>query len=442
MLKRAVKSLILSTAPQVLDRYRTYRAARHERLVGPRMARLKQDMCFDYQPKLAVNDVPQHILIIPSDPAFVFGALGDDAMLGAAMSQARMRNPAARFTLMTANRKASTRVTDRGHEIIEIWEREDFVEAFRAYLEDAAVDRVVLIGADVMDGSYGEFFSLKMVVAANVAAIMGIPTAIMGFSFGEKARPGLAEAFDRLDPGVTVNVRDELSTARFKAFTKAPVTPVADSAFCLEPDDGDPEFSAWCARQRGRGKRLLGINLHPMLFTLESEKHAAVENMIETLDALCARFPEIALVPISHDCRELIGDYISLDPIHAHLATAATADSFYLKPDSARTVKTAVALLDGVVTGRMHLSIACLGQGVPVFCFSYNGKFEGLLDHFHLPRWLAQDGRILLDQPQLQGMIERFVTEQDGLKQLVTAAWPTVKRAAERNFVIFDPRQG
>jgi polysaccharide pyruvyl transferase WcaK-like protein len=50
--------------------------------------------------------------------------------------------------------------------------------------------------------------------------------------------------------------------------------------------------------------------------------------------------------------------------------------------------------MDAVLTGRMHLAIAALGCGVPVACITYQGKFEGLFEHFDLPPLMLDPVRV------------------------------------------------
>jgi len=67
---------------------------------------------------------------------------------------------------------------------------------------------------------------------------------------------------------------------------------------------------------------------------------------------------------------------------------------------SAAELKALAGAVDLVVSGRMHLAIGALGMGVPAGGVVYQGKFEGLYQHFDLsglclaPDALASGGRL------------------------------------------------
>ena len=70
---------------------------------------------------------------------------------------------------------------------------------------------------------------------------------------------------------------------------------------------------------------------------------------------------------------------------------------------SARQVKAISGHCDLILSGRMHLAIASLGQGVPVVCLTYQDKFEGLMEHFglkgntFLPRSILQGDQLVAE---------------------------------------------
>lgn len=432
------KSLIKSMTPEyVLSIYRQSAQRSRKRRFERDRVKLIDEMFSDCVPVTGISVPPRVILIAPGDPGTVFGSLGDDAMLTSIVTQARKRNSTVRIVIITANESASSLVRDHGFEAIEIWGRQNYVKLLRSEVLTNGVDAVVVIGADVMDGSYSEEFSLRMLVTANVACKLGVPTSVVGFSFNLNANPRLSEVYSRLENGIKFYVRDEISLKRFERFTRTRGILVADSAFCLDPDQGEEELYSWVNSKRASGKIVLGVNIHPMLFKREEHRRKSVDNLTEVLFRL-SNLRNVAFVFMPHDHRDVFGDHISLDPIYQSLVKFGVSDVFYAKGATSSRIKAMVGCLDAVITGRMHLSIASLGMGVPVFCFSYHGKFEGLLRHFSLPLWLAPEATILLERDELLTEVVRFVDQHPELRQIVISAWPAVKKASERNYEVFD----
>ena len=100
---------------------------------------------------------------------------------------------------------------------------------------------------------------------------------------------------------------------------------------------------------------------------------------------------------------------------------------------SARELKAIVTKLDGVVSGRMHLAIAALGQGTPVSCLTYQDKFEGLFEHYGLPSSLLMDPQQALRAGALESLLRAFVESANTHRQQVARHWPHVRRLAAIN---------
>ena len=76
---------------------------------------------------------------------------------------------------------------------------------------------------------------------------------------------------------------------------------------------------------------------------------------------------------------------------------------------SASEIKAVAGLVDGVVTGRMHLAIAALGQGTPVAAITYQDKFQGLFAHFGVSESLLLSPEQLLAGDNLEKFLLRFL---------------------------------
>jgi len=373
---------------------------------------------------------PSRIFIIPSDPRNPFGSRGDDAMLRSVVGTMRVRRDDLSVSLSTGS-DTVVDARERMHPVPETSTLAGFVEAIRRTKPDA----LVVIGADVMDGHYGPLFTARRLLAADLMARQGVPTVITGFSFNSRPHPLLARLFQVLDKRVSVHVRDPLSLRRFKAFSSRPATLVADVAFLLEPDDASPRVGAvfeWIAERRRRGERVFGLNLHPVLGGADVSKGLA-SAAAAALTSISSSEP-VAWLLLAHDFRSRTSCSDTLAEIERQ--TQGRLGVRLLRPTdefSARELKSIAGKLDGVVSGRMHLAIAALGQGTPVSCLTYQGKFEGLFEHFGLPLSLLMDPQQALRAGALESLLRGFVESADAHRQQVARHWPQVQRLAAMN---------
>lgn len=104
-----------------------------------------------------------------------------------------------------------------------------------------------------------------------------------------------------------------------------------------------------------------------------------------------------------------------------------------LQPYRANELKFFAGEMDAIITGRMHLAIAALGCGVPVGCVTYQGKFEGLFDHFLLkPPVLAPDN-VTVDS--LHELITTVIDQNQYLADKIADRLPVVTALSRRNIV-------
>lgn len=89
--------------------------------------------------------------------------------------------------------------------------------------------------------------------------------------------------------------------------------------------------------------------------------------------------------------------------------------------------------MDGVVTGRMHFAIACLGMAVPVAALTYQDKFQGLMKHVDLPQDLLLQPSDLADPDKLVSLMLRFHDDMATLRARVEARVPAVMAASALN---------
>jgi colanic acid/amylovoran biosynthesis protein len=382
------------------------------------------------------GDSGERLLVLPCDPWSLDGSKGDEAMIQGAIGQLRKRLPGLRIAIVVASAEAERKARERGFEPMNAWDC-PLEEAVRR-IEAFAPQRMFVLGADVMDGYYNPVTSAKLLLLADLMATRGVKVSVLGFSFNSQPSSHIRPVFDGLDARTALHVRDQVSLGRFRTFSRTPAQLVADAAFMLEPDDSPPEvasLAAWAQRQREAGRSVLGFNMHPMLIrhATPEQVDTLVRSGIDALRRVAASRP-VAIVLISHDYRGHEGDDVCLKPIFDALTSELGERlSYPTQRFSAAQLKAIAGLMDGVVTGRMHLAIATLGMGKPVVGLTYQDKFHGLLAHFEYPERYLLSPSELADPQRFAATIEALVDQLVPLRQLVVDHLPQVKQASARN---------
>lgn len=389
-------------------------------------------------PAADVSPPIARLLLMPADPWTLTGSKGDEAMMTAVAQQLRGRMPGLLVGVITASPAASAHARRLGYVPVEAWSW--WLARGGRRIDAFAPDALVVLGADVMDGYYNPVFSTRVLLMADAASRRGVRVTLLGFSFNDHPVESLRPIFDGLSRAIAVHVRDPLSLDRFRRFSTTPAELVADAAFMLEPDastDTVASVRAWAERRRAGGDAVLGFNIHPMLITRATEQQVdrLIANAVAALQAVAAQ-RRVSFLLIPHDYRGASGDMACLAPIHHRLAQALN-DSLMLVTgkQSAAQLKAVSGLVDGLVTGRMHLAIAGLGMGRPVAAMTYQDKFHGLFDHFNLPRRFVLAPEALMEEGRLESLMLDFIDSLPELERQVAQCAASVQDAASRNLV-------
>jgi len=428
----------------VLERIRAYRAkanARRFEAEFRKQARREWQLMlrnWEEASPIPPKETPacHRVLIFPSDPRAIVGSRGDDAMITAVLEAARSVSPDVEIDMFCEGDGEGI-ATTMGFNPVAIGPDRKFPAATAQRLSRRRYDTYVALGADIVDGRFGARIPALMLIAADLAARTGMRSTILGCSFGEQPAPELKAVFRRLAPLVHLNMRDPISLRRIEAF--APVRPklVADAAFALKPGRLDPAAAAWIERQRITGRRVIGVNVHPML--VRKADAAWLDGMAVSLTQALSEVAvrrNVSWILLPHDYRENFGDLACLRRVNHLLQARSDVEACLL--DGAHTaadLKALVGRLDGVITGRMHLAIAALGMGVPALGFTYNDKFEGLYSHFDLPQSLLLSPAIFDDPAELARRIEAFIEAIPALAGVIERRHAAVMNLARKNFV-------
>jgi polysaccharide pyruvyl transferase WcaK-like protein len=393
------------------------------------------------------GDEHSAVLLPPSN----IGSLGDQALLEASSEQL-LKIGYVRITYISYGEKSFPGEVLRNARIIPLRRLLDshavlsiyYWKELRAYLEVLRKSRLlVFIGADVLDGSYSEARSINRLRLLSLAQRLGRQTHVISCSFNASVSPSIKRYIGRRLTRTIFHVRDRLSLDRLQAFFSGAATLSADCAFLLKPQEvaHGKDILAAVHSKKGRAKVLaLNISEHALDWANGIPEERLAE-ICQALLRLLTRYLDIDVLLVPHDTRGgETSDRNLLLKIRSIVIDQGLSPSRFIgiaEGLGPGEIKALVGEADFCVSGRMHLAIACLGGGVPVACFPYNDKFEGLFEHFGLddcliPSVAANSGH------ELGVFLENFLLKSSLIQSRIAERLPQVVALAKSNFA-FSP---
>lgn len=290
------------------------------------------------------------------------------------------------------------------------------------------------IGADILDGVYNANTVLKRLKALQTAHLFGRHTRILGSSWSTTPSPEVI-SFLKSTPWLDILARDPVSQGRMEADLGRPISLAADLAFLLEPEARSTSAKkaiAWATARKAEGCTVLAANLSG--HTMASVTQPAVRPAADMIGRWLATDAKREVLIVPHDTRGgFTGDLTVCRELHAIL-NERYGHRLHM-PDGgldAWDAKAIAGAVDLVLTGRMHFAIAALGQGTPPVSIVYQGKFEGLMQHFGLER----EG--LLMAPDMVGdsdaVLAAATARADRLRAQISERLPRVVALSKSNF--------
>lgn len=385
------------------------------------------------------EDCRRRLFVVPCDPDSVGGSRGDEAMLMASISYIRSMYGPMPVSIVTSSDKGVRYINNLPLDNVEprlVWTGSDVLgSVFDCAVGDKPAYAVIL-GADCIDGFYSPVLSLELLYIYALLQSLGVKAVMTGFSFNSNPSQLVVKRLRK--SGITYSLRDPISLDRFNRIVGVSGRLTADVAFLLKPRSGYCSIlSDKIAAARLKDMTVVGFNFHPM-FNLgadEGELTRQINNVSNNLISLLKRKQNLVILLLPHDDRENLTDNRMLGPIYEILLRNGLGDRVIYDAAVPRAdeLKELAGLTDGIISSRMHLAIAALGQGVPVFTVTYQGKFQGLYRHFNYPEKYMVDPAHFYTSSSVERMIE-FVDELPYLKQLACLALPSVIDKAKRNF--------
>lgn len=301
------------------------------------------------------------------------------------------------------------------------------VELRAAMAVVARTGRFVAVGADMMDGGYGETGALRRWDLVVRCAKMGVDARVLGFSWNGRPPRDVARAARRAaSAGAMLCVRDPQSHARMLQLVQSNVHEVRDVVFAHSYRDLLPS-----------------VDTPASPFVIVN-----VSGLIEGSIDQVPEYVEICRTALRAGLRVVLLPHVTGGKGSDVPTVERLADELRIWPDVdiARDVRTPSAVLSlvrsatVVVTGRMHLAILSLSVGTPAIVLATQGKVEGLMQAFDLPENCVQPvpgfGRKVTDR--LESYLSADAASRDVLRSQIRSRAEVARTLARINF---DPRE-
>ena len=382
--------------------------------------------------KAVRSDMPKdsyekRVLIIPCDPWGVVGSRGDQAMV----LSVKHNCEGYEIDILTDSHESDNACREIGLNPLTEWSM-----PFDVWMKDNVGNykEVYILGADVTDGVYGWPTAMKLLMFYDCFSRLGVKTRYLGFSWSETPSLWMHLVFPILKQQLPLPVRDPVSYERVARFTRhRPLVQVADAAFQLKPNSTSraQKWIDWCLGQKSAGRRVVAINIHQMFNDAETKSADWEKAFSRSLEEVSKKHQDIVYLLVPHDNRPNVSDLEILKRINSMLPNSTLIDVVM----NADEIKAVLGVCDALIAGRMHISIAALGQAVPVLGLVYQGKFEGLWQLFELPVSSLLEPRIFLaDSQSATRVVDLFVGNIGMLSARIKRRLPAVMALSAKNF--------
>jgi polysaccharide pyruvyl transferase WcaK-like protein len=285
--------------------------------------------------------------IVP--PTESIGSLGDQMLIKGLYDQ----DPSSQYDLILENVYQDWSHFNHDHYA--------FGKVFLNHVYTQQYDKIVIIGADVLDGTY----NLNLI--QKIQAIFKQTHCniyISSFSWSMNPNEYAIRAIKMLnDHRIKWEVRDEISLLRFKKlFPNHSVELIHDFGFYVKLD---------------RDEEAYGMVGESILVNLNDMHKKGDKFLIELLTHIPEKYHVFLL---QHDFRQGHREEELLHNLHKGLKNKSTI----VQEGNVNYLKNIYSKVKYVISSRMHIGIAALSMGIPFIGMEYQDKMEGILKRFNL----------------------------------------------------------
>jgi len=314
---------------------------------------------------------------------------------------------------------------------------------------------VMLIGADCMDGGYGNWHAETKLTLLRLLSKAGIPVVVAGFSFKQNATREACQLFKSLPRGCRFYVRDPYSRERFTISTGLDASPSVDLAFgfrAVQLSNTTATLNAyedWCTKRKKQGSTIVAFCPNVLLraYLGHPSKEEYLDHNQQILDLFLNNIPETSLVLIAHDSRvynrdDRLSDSKFLSLLAENL-TSRWGDRIFCfnLAQSAMEVDQVCQTLDFAITGRMHFAIACLRAGKPPVCVEFQDKVSGLMKELFKTSELAVQLSIFSRPNDFANNVIQLYCQREELSNAIHQQLPLVTSMSNSSFETFKAKR-
>lgn len=238
-----------------------------------------------------------------------------------------------------------------------------------------------IVGADMMDGGYSAAQSTIRSGMLSISNAVGTPSRVLGFSWNGIPPEAVQRAMHLSQPKSLLCVRDPHSLARLRTGGTFNSVQTADIVFTMSALEPYERITPWLRGQRDR--KIVIVNVSGMLARKVDQTAEYAEIVAHLIQRGCS------IIVLPHVIRGGDDDLVSCA---ATVELVGPNPHVYLIDELLRPAQVAWVSqhASAVLTGRMHLSILSLNQGVPAAVLSSQGKVTGLLELFSSPQLVLE----------------------------------------------------
>lgn len=232
-----------------------------------------------------------------------------------------------------------------------------------------------VIGADIMDGRYTLRAAVRRSTLAHGAALLGVDSRIIGFSWSGKPRWAAARALRAATrAGVVPYLRDPASAQRAREDGMRGVVETADIVFTATTVE-NPELDVPAPYALLNASALI------------ARRHDQTPELVPVIRYLREQGLHVVIVP--HVSVPSADDFAPCRALASAAGEGVTLVDRILTPSEVR------ALAEGAtvtVTGRMHLAVMSMTRHVPAVTLATQGKVEGMMRLLGTPELCVEPG--------------------------------------------------
>lgn len=296
---------------------------------------------------------------------------------------------------------------------------------------------LVIVGADTLDGCYSPDKNLFWFEIADHAQQLGLEASFVSFSFSSRPNEKVVQRINSLNEKIKFVARDLYSKIRFETFTLRKATLGADLAFKMNKHVEKSIVKNIVNRiseQKTLGRTIICINANPIVLPSQELRVSLVSNYATVINRLLDEDSNKFFLLLPHDFRVGVSDLVLareiLSSIRSEHLTRVILVDFVLECWEAKAI---VEKCNLIITGRMHLAIAGLSQGIPTYGLSYNDKFEGLMHHFSLSNNLLKNDEIM-DLTKFENFFKFAISNHAQIESEISSKIKDVEALSSLNF--------